>query len=118
MHDVFIGGHISYELLFPMIAVPCVNGRVRLVNNDAASESQLPSYDLIKDAVSRGTVEVCVNNMYGSVCADNWDNRDASVLCSQLGFSSNGISHRFLMVFFQMLSNCSRCCCCDIWLVS
>ena len=88
MYSLFDISLMSYTL-FPC-AVPCVNGRVRLVNNDAASESQLPSYDLIKDAVSRGIVEVCVNNMYGSVCADNWDNRDTSVLCSQLGFSSNG----------------------------
>ena len=70
--------------------VSCVDGSVRLQNPDASSESQLPSYDLIKDQVSRGIVEVCVNGSYSRVCDDGWDNRDASVVCRQMGFSRHG----------------------------
>ena len=69
-----------------------MEGSVRLQNPDAPSESQLPSYDLIKDQVSRGIVEVCVNENYIRVCDDGWENRDASVVCSQMGFWRYGKS--------------------------
>ena len=78
-------------LLFICVAVSCVDGSVRLQNPDASSESQLPSYDLIKDQVSRGIVEVCVNQSYSTVLLDSfWSDNDATVVCKQLGFSQYG----------------------------
>ena len=78
-------------LLFICVAVSCVDGSVRLQNPDASSESQLPSYDLIKDQVSRGIVEVCVNQSYSTVLLDSfWSDDDATVVCKQLGFSQYG----------------------------
>ena len=55
--------------------VLCNYGDIRLVGR---------SYD------NEGTVEVCVNNTWGTVCSDLWDEDDASVVCSQLGYSSTG----------------------------
>ena len=41
----------------------------------------------------QGTVQICVNNAWGSVCNDYFfDNTDAAVFCGQLsGFTSEGI---------------------------
>ena len=32
-------------------------------------------------------MEICYNNVYGSICDDFWDILDASVVCRQLGFN-------------------------------
>ena len=53
----------------------CVNGSVRLKG------SGNPTY---------GRVEVCVNELWGTVCGQYWDYKDASVLCNQLGYSPYG----------------------------
>ena len=51
------------------------------------------SVELINDDLSKGRVEICHNGTYRTLCADasaGWDNRDAMVVCRELGFSPFG----------------------------
>ena len=51
----------------------CVHGDIRL---------SVPSYI----GQSEGSLEVCYNGQWGTVCSDGWDSVDATVACKQLGY--------------------------------
>ena len=40
---------------------------------------------------SEGQVEVCFDNVYGTVCDDFWDELEASVVCRALHFGYTGL---------------------------
>ena len=57
--------------------MPCSDGDVRLVDGVLKNE---------------GRVEICYQNQWGTLCHNNWDDTDAGVVCTQLGYSSLGIN--------------------------
>ncbi len=62
---------------FGEISLGCTEGDVRLADRNS-------------DAL-QGRVEVCMNNMWGTVCDNGWSSTDARVVCRQLGYSVAGI---------------------------
>ena len=80
----------SHKFVLCKCTVTCIEDSIRLQNPNALTPSFLPAYDLIKDQVSRGIVELCVAGTFGSICDNGWGDMDASVVCRQLGFSPYG----------------------------
>ena len=55
----------------------CTNGEIRLAGAGASAW--------------RGRVEICINDFFGTVCDDGWDDLDAAVVCRQLGYPLAGM---------------------------
>ena len=73
-HSIHASCHLRYYYNFSTIA-QCTTNDVRLVNGNIPNE---------------GRVEICLNNVWGTVCDDGWGSTDATVVCRQLGYSTIG----------------------------
>ena len=63
-----IGTHICFT-------ASCTTGQLRLAGGNIANE---------------GRVEICIDNEWGTVCDDFWGTADATVVCQQLGYLTEG----------------------------
>ena len=68
---------VTYYVVF---STACVDGEVILFDGLVISTS-----------LREGTVLVCYNNSYGTVCDDRWDSIEASIVCGQLGYNGSGM---------------------------
>ena len=53
----------------------CKDGDVRLRNGST---------------LNQGRVEICINNAWGTVCDNSWNELDGNVVCKQLGYQHVG----------------------------
>ena len=65
--------NITLHVIMP--TAPCTNGQLRLAGSNIENE---------------GRVEVCMNNVWSTVCGDSWGSSDATVVCQQLGYLTQG----------------------------
>ena len=72
--------HVLKVLFFVIVllyifVVNCKHGDVRLAGS---------SYSTI------GRLELCLNGTWGTICSISFDDKDATVVCKQLGYSPYG----------------------------
>ena len=72
-----------------LIPIGCIQGSVRLST----------------DPLALGSLDICLNNTWGSVCEErnSWINTDERVACRQLGYSSSG-NYKFLSKSLDLVS--------------
>ena len=54
----------------------CTDGDIHLIGGQSELE---------------GTLEVCLEGAWGSVCDDYWGNEETGIVCHQLGYTSTGL---------------------------
>ena len=66
----------STKLMINQFLLDCEEGDVRLTEGH------------------EGTVEICLNSLWGMIAQSGWSSIDGEVVCQQLGYTSEGMCNR------------------------
>ena len=65
----------------------CTHGDIKLVGGNGEHE---------------GTLHICINQVWGTICDGGWSGVDAGVVCQQLGYQRSG---NYILVLCNFLNN-------------
>ncbi len=79
----------KYLLLVVFIRFDICYVSIRLISDTASgSVCDYGAVRLVDGSnLYEGRVEVCINNVWGTVCDDSWGTTDATLICKQLGYA-------------------------------
>ena len=74
---------LTHLLVISTLPNNCSTGDVRLMDGNNSNE---------------GRVEICINNLWYTVCYRGWDIADANVVCRQAGIDAEGSTYCISMI--------------------
>lgn len=72
----------------------CMDGELRIGNPE--------EYVVGSEVTVGGRLEICYSGVWGTVCDDGWNIRDAVVACGQLGHKTTGKNNVGGSTYFTM----------------
>ena len=74
----------SHQQIHFFTADICAHGTVRMEPLDPVGDQPVPPGGMT------GTVQLCVDGVWTSVCGEEWSSLEAAVVCAELGYSQYG----------------------------